>query len=471
MRVWVRLSVWIRLLVACAAVAPLAAPANASSRALLVGVGDVRNNPLPGIDVDIDNMKKVATIMGFESSSIKVLFNEQATSANVHAALSSWIRDGVGSNDRVLIYFSTHGTRVADAQSAGGIDDAIVMHDTEPAKGRLANVLLGRELGAAIAKSPSHNVLVLVDACHSGSATRDLQLDNLSLGTSKAVKRFYTYPGMPEAPPAGVATRGIEGTRAVGASVRSDNYAALSAARDNEAASGTEQGGMFTLGVVGEIQQAARDGRPRSVEDLRTAATSYIAAHLKEADRSHPTTDGNPKLIGGALVLIPLKNGQGPLWQSLVALAGTGQPLQVSAASGAAIHVGDKVVLEVQVPRAGFLNVVTVDSQDRATVLYPNKYNPANEVTAGTFRFPTPQMSFLVRAAEPTGPSLVVAFLSARKVNLLDLGVEGKDAAGKMQQAFTEVNGRATRALVIEAAEEKMSAGTLTVQVDPATKH
>ena len=80
-------------------------------------------------------------------------------------------------------------------------------------------------------------------------------------------------------------------------------------------------------------------------------------------------------------------------------------------------------------------------------------------------------MNFVVRAAEPTGPSLVVAFLSSRKVNLLELGVEGKDAAGAMQQAFTEVSGRATRALIIEAREEKISAGTLTLQIDQTASH
>jgi hypothetical protein len=40
-----------------------------------------------------------------------------------------------------------------------------------------------------------------------------------------------------------------------------------------------------------------------------------------------------------------------------------------------------------------------------------------------------------------------------------------------MQEAFTEVNGRATRALVIEAREEKISAGTVTLQIDQAAKH
>jgi metacaspase-1 len=450
----------------------LAGTVHANNKALLIGVGDVKNFPLPAIDLDIDNMKKVALIMGFRPDDIKVLYDEQATSANVHEALASWVREGVGPNDKVLIYFSGHGTRVPDADSAHGVDDALVMHDATPGvvagKPSVRNVLLGRELGAAIGKIPSKQVLILVDACHSGHATRDLELNNLSLGSATAVTRFYSYPGMPAAEPADNATRALTVTRAMNVGAGAENYAALSAARDDELASGTEQGGMFTLGVVGAIQDAARDGKEPSVDDLRAAATTYIAQHLKEQDRSHPVADGNQRLIRGELALLPLKDGQGPTWQSLVALAGKGQPLKVGSGSGSQVHVGEQIVLDVAVPRAGYLNVITVDSQDRATVLFPNKYNPNNQVSAGTFRFPTPQMNFLVRASKPTGPSLVVAFLSDRKVNLLDLGVEGRDAAGKMQQAFTEVNARATRALVVEARDQPLAAGTLTVRVDPA---
>jgi caspase domain-containing protein/uncharacterized protein DUF4384 len=466
MRSWLAIIVPI-IAATCLAVA---APAHANQRALLIGVGDVKGFPLPGIGVDMDNMRKTALLMGFKPDDIKVLFDEQATLANVTAALNGWIREGVSPNDHVLIYFSGHGTRVSDAQSKQGVDDALVMHDAGFVQGKIQNVLLGRVLGAAIAKIPSHDVLVLVDACHSGSATRDLDLENLSLGTSKAVKRFFTYPGMPAAPPA-TSTRGITVTRAVEVNAGSENYAAVSAAGDNETATGTEQGGMFTLGLVGEIQDDARAGRQPTVEDLRAAAAKYIAAHLPPQDASHPVADGNQNLIRGELRLLPLRDGQGPTWQSLAALAAKGQPLKVTTGSGSEIHVGDKVVLQVDVPRDGYLNVVTVDSQDRATLLYPNKFNPVNAVQAGSFRFPTQEMKFVVKASDPTGPSLVVAFLSDKKVNLLDLGVEGRDAAGKMQEAFTEVNGRGTRALVLEARDEQIASGTVTVQVDPAIKH
>jgi hypothetical protein len=64
----------------------------------------------------------------------------------------------------------------------------------------------------------------------------------------------------------------------------------------------------------------------------------------------------------------------------------------------------------------------------------------------------------------------VVAFLTDKDVNLLNTGVEGRDAAGKMQETFTEVNGRGTRALKIEASDASdapMASGTFTVRVDP----
>ena len=56
--------------------------------------------------------------------------------------------------------------------------------------------------------------------------------------------------------------------------------------------------------------------------------------------------------------------------------------------------------------------------------------------------------------------------ITDKPVSLLELGVEGRDAAGKMEQVFTEVSARATRALVIEARESRFAAGTLSVNIE-----
>jgi len=452
------------LLLGLLAGALLAPAAHASPRALLIGVGDVPNNALPAIDLDIDNMKKVAAVMGYAPADVKVLFNQQATYANVQRALATWVRDGVGPDDHVLIYFSGHGTRVPDPSpgNVGGVDDALVLHDVTRARinGRatLKNVLIGHELGAALAAIPSHDVLVLVDACHSGTATRTLMLGNRRLGVGSGYMKFYSYAGMPTG-----TTRGLRALTA-----GSENYAALAAARDDEFAVGTEQGGLFTLGVVDAIEHASRDGRHPSVADLRAATTTYIAAHTDEQSRHHPVADGNERLIRGELDLIPLRDGQGPTWQAIAALAARGDPLSLTG-SGSDLHVGQELALAVTLPRPGYINVVAVDSQDRATVLYPNKYATANQVPAGAFQFPTAGMNFVVRASEPLGPSLVVAFLTEKPVNLLELGIEGRDAAGHMQQVFTEVSARATRALSVEARPSQFAAGSLTVRVEDAT--
>jgi hypothetical protein len=456
------------ILVAFAALGPATAgPALAVSKALLIGVGTYQlpNNDLPGIDLDVDNMKHVAQIMGFAPADIKVLFNEQATYAGVKTALTTWLHDGVGPNDRVLIYFSGHGTRVPDPRpdKAGEVDDALVMHDVRRASinGRpsLGNVLLGYEFGAAIGAIPSQHVLVLVDACHSGTATRSLDLGNHRLGESTGVSKNFSYPGEPT----GV-TRGLRTDSGA------ENYAAVSAARDDEFAIATSHGGLFTLGILDTIDRASRDAQDPTVDGLRSATALYIEQHTDEQSRHHPMTDGSPRLIKGQLELVPLRNGNGPTWAALQTLSKQGDSLTVTAGATEVV-LGEAIVLEAVLPKAGFLNVVAVDSEDRTTVLYPNQYSPTNEVAAGTFKFPTANMDFDLRAAEPLGPTLVVAFLTDRKVNLLDLGIEGRDAAGKMQQTFTEVTARATRAIVVEARQQQgFAAGSTTITVKPKAK-
>jgi len=433
----------------------------ASPKALLIGVGKYQmpGNDLPGIDLDTENMKHVASVMGIGPDATKVLFDEQASYAAVKSALTGWLRDGVGPDDRVLIYFSGHGTRVPDPRpsKAGEVDDALVLNDVKTAmsNGRptLVNVLLGYEFGEALAAIPSRHILVLVDACHSGTATRTLALGNRRLGVGTGVVKYFNWPGAPTAR-----------MRALKAPTGGENYAAVSAARDDEYAVATEHGGLFTLGVLDTIDAASREARRLTVADLRTAAGGYIERHTDEQSRHHPVTDGNRQLIEGPLELIALRGGNGPTRAALESLARQGAALTVGATS-TNLRLGEEIALSAVVPWSGFLNVVAVDSEDRATVLFPNQYSPTNEVPAGTFQFPSPSMSFVLRAAEPVGPTLVVAFLSDRRVNFYDLGIEGRDDTGRMQAAFTEVTARATRAIVVEARHAAFAAGAVTINV------
>ena len=110
------------------ALALFTAPVRSADRALLVGVGAYRYFPqvhLDGIDLDIEMMKKVAALMGIEPHNIRVLLDDTATLAAVETALHGWVREDVRADDRVLIYFSSHGTQIPD-ESGDEKDGAVL---------------------------------------------------------------------------------------------------------------------------------------------------------------------------------------------------------------------------------------------------------------------------------------------------------------------------------------------------------
>jgi uncharacterized caspase-like protein len=189
-----------RRLLAFLLLALCAVAAQAEDRALLIGVGQYREPgmgaDLPGIELDLGVMQEVAESLGFKPAATKVLLNQQATLAAVRQALQQWLVEGTTPGDRVLLYYSGHGTQLPDedGDEDDGLDEAWTLHDMAPARrhGRatLDGVLLDDELAETLARIPSQQVLVLVDACHSGTSTRAGLGVLPRLGAKQAVGKF-----------------------------------------------------------------------------------------------------------------------------------------------------------------------------------------------------------------------------------------------------------------------------------------
>jgi metacaspase-1 len=448
------------------ALALLASPlAYTESRALLIGIGKYQNSRwnLPGIDLDIANMKDMAQIMGFKPEEMRVLMDGEANSARVKREMSTWLRNGVGPDDRVLIYFSGHGTRIPDedGDESDGADETLILYDsrfgrrTGAGAPTMVNSLVDDEVAALVSRIPSRRVLMIVDACHSGTITRDVNFEQLSLGEKAGVRKFLYYDGMP-------ASGGIE--KAV-KSTEAESFVALSAADDTQAAISTFQGGVFTLGLVKSLREAARDGRNITLEELRKEVSTYIDGRMQPSLRFTPVISGNAAMAEGGLNLVALRNSNGPAWRELMELSANGERLALRS-NQSRYALGEEVRLRINVPREGYLNVVTVDSQDSATVLFPNRFHPENLVKAGDFAIPGVDMPFVLPAQEPTGQTLVVAFLSPHPVNLLTLGIEGRDKEGQFSEAFTEPTKLATLNIGEAAKAPSFSAGALEVSVD-----
>jgi metacaspase-1 len=447
-------------------------PGLAEQRALLVGVGnlDLPGNELPSIELDLDRMHEMLNLMGFEDRQIHTLQDESATSSAVIGEFNGWLKQGVQPGDRVVFYFSGRGSNIP-APRAGqdhGVSQVLVTHDVkmihDQGGASLAGVLPDYRIAELLAANPSRNILFIVDSSHSDAVDRSFTLSNRSLGSDPVYVKSYAYPGMPAAGPH-AASRGIAATPHEHPRDPQTNYVSLSAAADNQQAIGTVNGGVFTLGLTEAVKRLTGEGKNPTARELRDDSDAYIRGKVDQDQAYTPQLMGNPTLADAPIRVISLNASNGPNRKRLLDLvAQQAQHIDMTA-SNTQYAVDDAVTLTLKIPADGFLNVVTVDSKDNATVLFPNRYQQNNAVTAGSFTFPTPQMGFDLRAAEPSGPTLVVAFLSSDSINFYQDTVDDRDEAGYIKVDFASLSHTATRAIAVARRKREIYATRLDLQI------
>lgn len=433
--------------------------AGAEDRALLIGVGHYRNIPqdLPGIDLDIKMMQEMAELLGF--TAVKALRDEEATLANVEKILTTWLMPGMTERDRVLIYFSGHGSFVADTDrdEEDGRDEVLLMHDVQVNRkgGRavLENALLDDRLGEWLAKMPSRNKLVIVDSCHSGTSVRTLTaFVSPSLGATHPHTKFFFYEGMP----AGEALPKANPIVDKPSSGQDANLVALTAARDDQQSIATSEGSLFTRVLYQTVRQAAQQSQPSVTPAwLRDTVEQRLAQVLQGSNRMfNPQLVGSTELANRPLQMAALAGGHGPQWQQLADLVSGAEPLTVSL-NQPRYAQGDNLVITVDVPRQGYLNVVHVGPDDEATVLFPNQFEADNQVAGGRIVIPTERMTFDLKARPPYGPSLIVALLAPEPVNLYQSGQASRDGKGNILDVFSTTQPHQLKQLRSFAVEQK----------------
>ena len=292
---------WLLAIMLVALVAGLD-PAVAADRALLVGVGEYRNPALhlPGVGRDLQAMEVVADLMGFDQ--VRVLRDGEATAEGVKQALRDWIAGPVGADDRVLIYFSTHGIRVADRdgdETEDGADEALVLYDfavrtAADGSPRADGILLDDEFNGLLANIRARSILAIIDACHSGSIHRALNPGHNRARAMGLHSKFLPTP-------AGLSYRG--GLPARSSTLPRSPLVVLTAARDDEESYASEQGSVFTLGIARAVVRAAQSARPLTAAGLWAAAGGYVHDRLGPGLRSTPQISAPGWLAGSRLVL------------------------------------------------------------------------------------------------------------------------------------------------------------------------
>lgn len=221
----------------------------------------------------------------------------------------------------------------------------------------------------------------------------------------------------------------------------------------------------FTIGLTNAIREAAQKGQTRTIVELRDSAAEYIRGHVDEWAIHNPQVFGSEQLASGAMEILPLADGNGPNRKKLLDMvAKQDRPFDMGA-NKEIFSLGDPVELSMTIPFDGYLNVITVDSQDNATVLFPNAYHADHAVKAGEFRIPTEQMEFQLPASEPIGSTLIVAFVTADPVNFYTSTLDDRNTDGSIDVALASMSHVATRAIQVAPRKKEMYATRIEVDV------
>lgn len=443
----------------------LGSPAEGEDRALLIGVGRYSHfdERLNGVSLDISMMTEIAHLMGFKDHEIKVLEHEHASAARVYNAVENWLIKGSGPDDRVLFYFSGHGSQIPDENNDEDdqFDEVLLLYDVAfmEKRGRqtLTGVLLDDQFNHMLARMKSRNILVILDACHSGSATRRIGLTPRFIPANEAqVKYFYYSPTLEAA--GGKGSFDVMEPKA--SSGDGSRFVAIAACRDDEKTVATAQGSIFTLAIHQVVKSAAILGTDITPEDLRHETTRFIQEQIRsDVAVFHPQIAGNMHLRKHPLQLVSLDSGNGVVRKKLESLVHKSNARVWIKPNRACFEPGHVLELSVWVPEPGFLNIMSITADDQATVLFPNQYHPDNAVHRGKITIPTRNMDFEIVTDGPFGPNLITAFLTRSPINTYKYGFK------TTADVFARLSPNSTRSLMLSQRRGLPAAGRVTTEI------
>jgi len=213
-----------------------------ANKALLVGINKYK---IPGADLngcvnDVTNMRDVLLkYFGFTTKEIRVLVDERATKKNVIERLK-WLISKAKVGDRLLFHYSGHGSQIVDRDGdelKDKMDEIICPHDMDWDGNFISDDDLQGFFGNI---SGGVNLEIILDSCHSGTGTREMQaIGNLPIALSFK-PRFLP-------PPVDIACRADEDMdiRSLLRSGNPLNHVLFAGCRDNQASADAYINGSF----------------------------------------------------------------------------------------------------------------------------------------------------------------------------------------------------------------------------------
>jgi hypothetical protein len=115
--------------------------------------------------------------------------------------------------------------------------------------------------------------------------------------------------------------------------------------------------------------------------------------------------------------------------------------------------------ISVWIPEPGYLNIISVDTKDRATVLFPNQFHISSAVSRGKMSIPADHMNFEMITDGASGPNQITAFLTKSPINAYEHGFKTS------QNVLATLSPNSTRSLALRQKQEWLAAGNITAVI------
>lgn len=255
-----------------------AAKPDPNAYAVVIGVEKYRQAGIPAVDYaarDAKTMYEYLTeSMGFDPQNVISLTDGEATKTDFEKHFGKWLRNRVDAKSRVFVYYAGHG---APNPTTG--EGYLMPFEADPAYLDETAYPVAR-LYSELAKLPTKDVTVVLDACFSGQGSRSL----IAKGTRPLVSVKEAKS------PAGL----VVIAAAAGTQVSASDHAA--------------KHGLLTYHLLAGLQGAAdadKDGRINANELFAYARPAVQrAARLQNVDQT-PTMSGDGKAGGAWITLEP----------------------------------------------------------------------------------------------------------------------------------------------------------------------
>ncbi len=384
-----------------------------ADQVLIMTISNVEGAPLSGAKIDSTNAQSIASKLGYSLSNATILKDEQLTADGMRQALSDFAAR-VQKNDRVFIYYSGHG-----ASAAQGNQCVQVLVGQDSTK-QAAKVVTVEELATRVEqiKTRASDVLVFMDACHSGGmrdfvAVRGMDKGADSRGAeSGLVSKAYAMKGGEACNiPVNTAAKSfpIQETsslsRGVVGGLPKSNIVYIAAANEKEEALDVPQkGGMATLAVLSCLNNGVpvKDGSGVvSAQDLVNCAQGFVHREVPRVSPKH--TPHHIEVYGNTNRMFAVKalpasatEANAPVFNSNIAsttVSTPGKPNVSSASTNAREKAALAFMHKLAATSNGNWGFTVQPSATEVPLSRPNAANQLSQVV--TFNYDTTQEGYV----------------------------------------------------------------------------